>query len=302
MPDRYQEHVFTGMNPETFQLNASRLEAFIHSIMTNSPIVEILREAIEFKKLNNNYFKSASFEELIGDIYAHLYDTFVPEIIAKETAEENRVRMRLDNILAAPTNAAETPPPEQPGEQGAERRTKANRVTPREIIRKAEAIAARPAPVVPIKAFKTLAPAPTSEQERRGPSSPMIAVLINEDPSRDPGSSVPGSVHDSADDESELSEIDDDIAEDKPANAVESRTPMFPNLEKVGTNESAGADNGGGFVTANETQDEEEEEEDDDDDDDEEIGAPQEKQAELEARGGSEERKLQEVGESAMEL
>ena len=296
MPDRYQEDVFTGMNPETFQLNASRLEAYIHSIMTNSPIVEILREAIEFKKLNNNYFKSASFEELIGDIYAHLYDTFVPGIIAKETAEENRVRMRLDNILAAPTNAAETPPPDQLGEQGAERRTKANRVTPREIIRKAEAIAARPAPTVPIKPFKALAPAPTSEQDRPPESSPVIAVLIHEDSARDPGSSVPGSVHDSADDESELSEVDDEMAEDKPADAVDGRTPLFPDLEKVGTNESAGADNGGGFVTANETQD------DDEDDDDEEIGAPQENQADGKARGEPEEQKPQEVGDGAMEL
>ena len=281
------------MNPETFQLNASRLEAFIHSTMTSTQILEILREAIEFKKLNNNYFKSGTFEELIGDIYAHLYDTFVPEIIAKETAEENRVRMRLDNILAAPTNAAETPPPDQAGEQGAERRTKANRVTPREIIRKAEAIATRPAPTVPMKAFKPLAPAPASEHDRPPPNSPAIAVLIHEDPVRDPGSSVPGSVHDSADDESELSDVDDELAEDKPANTVDSRPPLFPNLEKVGTNESAGADNGGGFVTANETQD------DEDDEDDEDIGTSQVEQVDVEGRVDPEE--PQEVGD-AMEL
>ena len=285
------------MNPETFQLNASRLEASMHSAMMNSPILEILREAIEFKKLNNNYFKSGTFEELIGDIYAHLYDTFLPEILAKETAEENRIRMRLDNILAAPTNAAETPPSDQAGEQGAERRTKANRVTPREIIRKAEAIAARPAPTVPIKTFKPLAPAPASEQDRPATNSPAIVVLIHEDAARDPGSSVPGSVHDSADDESELSEVDDEMAEDKPANTGDSRPPLFPHLEKVGTNESTGADNGGGFVTANETQDDD----DDDDDDDEEIGAPRKKRAEVEGRVDDEEREAPEV-DDAMEL
>ena len=286
------------MNPETFQLNAFRLEASIHSTMTSSPILEILREAIEFKKLNNNYFKSGLFEELIGDIYAHLFDTFVPEILAKETAEENRVRMRLDNILAAPNNAAETPPPDQPGEQGAERKTKANRVTPREIIRKAEAIATRPAPTIPAKALKTLAPAPASEQERVAANSPLIAVVIHEDPGRDPGSSVPGSVHDSADDESELSEADDDMVEDKSANAVESKPPLFHNLVKVGTNESAGADNGGGFVTANETQDDEE---DEDDEDDEELGALQEQQAEAEGRVGPQKQEPQGTGD-AMEL
>ena len=288
------------MNPETFQLNASRLEASIHLTMPNSPILEILREAIEFKKLNNNYFKSGIFEELIGDIYAHLYDTFVPEIIAKETAEENRVRMSLDNILSAPTNAAETPPPDQAGEQGAERRTKANRVTPREIIRKAEAIAARPAPTLPVKALKTLAPAPASELDRPPSGSPLLAVVVHEDAVRDPGSSVPGSVHDSADDESELSDVDDEVAEEKPANVVERRSPLFPNLVKVGTNESAGADNGGGFVTANEAQDDEDEDEEDDDEE-EDTRAPREEQAEAEDRGRSEEREPQEPGD-AMEL
>lgn len=287
------------MNPETFQVNASRLEASIHSTMKNPPILEILREAIEFKKLNNNYFKSGIFEELIGDIYAQLYDTFVPEIIAKETAEENRVRMRLDNILAAPTNAAETPSPDHAGDQSAERRTKANRVTPREIIRKAEAIATRPAPTVPIRAFKTLAPAPASEQDKPAPNSPAIAVLIHEDPVRDPGSSVPGSVHDSADDESELSDVDDEMAEDKPASSVEGRPPLFPNLEKVGTNESAGADNGGGFVTANESQDDEDDDndDDDDDDDDEEIGASQGVQVDIEDRVAPEEQEQEKVVE-----
>lgn len=288
------------MNPETFQLNASRLEASIHSTMTSSPILEILREAIEFKKLNNNYFRNGSFEELIGDIYAHLYDTFVPGIIAKETAEENRVRMRLDNILAAPTNTAETPPPDQAGEQGAERRTKANRVTPREIIRKAEAIAARPAPTVPAKALKPLAPAPALEQGRPAPSSPVVAAVIQEDNVRDPGSSVPGSVHDSADDESELSEVDEDMAEeDKPAIAVENGPPLFPNLVKVGTNESAGAENGGGFVTANETQDDDED--DGDDDNDEQMGTLQEGQAEVEGRVERKEQEPQVKGD-AMEL
>lgn len=252
------------MNPATFQLNAARLEAWAHSLSSNAPIIDVLREAIEFKKLNNNYFKSSIFEDVIGDIYAHLYETVVPELIAKETAEENRVRMRVDNILTtSSTNATETPPPGPAGEQVGERRTKANRVTSREIIRKAEAIAAKPVLTVPAKILKPLAPAPASEQGKV-PGTPALAVVVHDDATRDPGSSVPGSVHDSADDESELSEADEEVLEVKATSAGETRAPLFPNLvsTNTGATKTDGMDtSGGGFVTANEGLDEEEEEE-----------------------------------------
>jgi len=216
------------MDPETFQLHAARLETYVHSQQTTPPLLDILREAIELKKLNNNLFRPINlFEDLIRDIYAHLYDNIIPRVMKNDAAEENRVRMRVDNILTNPTPAVvETPPPDaQGGEQP--RKSGARYVTPREIVRKAEAIAAKPAPTVPAKVLKPLAPAPSMEIGAVPPSdAPRLAVVIHTDGANDVGSSVPGSVHDSADDESELSEVD----EDQPSDVVKARIPMFPNL------------------------------------------------------------------------
>lgn len=222
------------MDPETFQLHAARLETHVHLQETSPALLDILREAIELKKLNNNLFKPINlFEDLIRDIYAHIYDNIIPTLIKIDAAEENRVRMRVDNILTNPTPAViETPPPDaQGGEQP--KKSGARYVTPREIVRKAEAIAAKPAPSVPAKVFKPLAPAPSSEVGAIPPSdAPKLAVVIHTDGANDVGSSVPGSVHDSADDESELSEVDEDVAEELPPTTelVQTRTPMFPNL------------------------------------------------------------------------
>lgn len=217
------------MDPELYQNNAARLETWMQSQTTNPPSLDILREAIELQKLNNKLYKSNLFEDLIRDVYAHLYDSVIPEL----HAEENRVRMRVDNILTNPTpSIVGTPPPDPANAQGEQHRSKAKWVTGREIVRKAEAIAAMRAPTVPAKPLKPLAPAPATEQERASGSNPNLVVPIAADADKDPGSSVPGSVHDSADDESELSEVDDALVDEKPEGIIEGRPPLFPNLPR----------------------------------------------------------------------
>ena len=233
--DGYTDIIFQGLEPETFQLHATRLETFVHALPAPPPLLEILREAIELKKLNNNLFRPINiFEDLIRDIYAHLYDSIIPGLVKNDAVEENRVRMRVDNILSNPMpSTVETPPPELAGAPGGEqpKKTLARYITARELVRKAEAIAAKPAPTVPTKVFKNLAPAPTSEVGNGLPgSAPKLAVVIHADGSHDAGSSVPGSVHDSADDESELSEVDDEVADAEPEVEEvvrEEREPMF---------------------------------------------------------------------------
>ena len=233
----YSEIIFQGMDPEVFQLHATRLETHVHSQQVSPPLLEILREAIELKKLNNNLFRPITlFEELIRDVYAHLYDSIIPALVKNDAVEENRVRMRVDNILSNPTpRMAETPPPDSIGMQGGEQPKKsgARYVTAREIVRKAEAIAAKPAPTVPAKVLKALAPAPALEEGGRLESeAPRVAVVINNDLVTEVVSSAPGSVHDSADDESELSDVDDEVADaaPEPRDAPIERPPMFPNL------------------------------------------------------------------------
>ncbi len=226
----------------------------MHSQMTSPPVVDILREAIELKKLNNNLFKSTLFEDLIRDIYAHLYDSVVPDVIAQDAVEENRVRMSVDTILTNPTPSVETPPVDLSAAQAEQQKSRAKWLTQRELVRRAEAIAAKPAPTVPAKVLKALAPAPISPKEHGKPtgqpgSTPALAVVIDLD--KDVPSSVPGSVHDSADDESELSEVDEEVVESKITDAAGERPPLFPNLLGPKTEDVGDEDMGG--VTGDET-------------------------------------------------
>ena len=218
--DGYSEIKFQGMDPDAFQLHSARLEVHVHALPNSPPLLDILREAIELKKLNNNLFRPINpFEDLIRDAYAHLYDSIIPGLIKNDAAEENRVRMRVDNILSNPMpSTVETPPPEGFGPGGEQpKRSGARYVTAREIVRKAEAIAAKPAPTVPAKIFKPLAPAPSLEMGARPPDdAPRLAVVVDNEAANEAGSSAPGSVHDSADDESELSEVDDELADAEP--------------------------------------------------------------------------------------
>ena len=234
------------MDPEIFQSHTARLETHVHSLPSSLPYLDILREAIELKKLNNNLLKPINpFEDLIRDIYAHLYHNIMPGLIKDDAAEENRVRMRVDNILSNPLpSMVETPPPDMGNAQGEQpKKGGARYVTQREIVRKAEAIAAKPAPTVPVKVLKPLAPAPSFESGAKPLSeAPKVAVVINADGGNDVASSAPGSVHDSADDESELSEVDEEVpnpesklqpevgAEPGADEIVTDRAVLFPNL------------------------------------------------------------------------
>lgn len=213
--------IFNGITYEVFTLNADRLEA--HLSDTTSPLLDIIKDTIELKKTNQNLMKVTTIEDLTVDTYTMLYEQTVPDLIAKSNDEENRVRMRVDHVLMAPEDSATaTPPPDpnaRPGEPLAPKRLK--NVTRREVIRRAEALIAKPAAaILDAKVAKSTDHA--TEQE----GTSRIAVVIQNDISKDAGSSAAGSVHDSADDESELSELDEFVG------APEKPSTFFPNLSK----------------------------------------------------------------------
>ena len=180
--------------------------------------------------------KSAPIEDLVGDTYAHLYELVVPELVVKSNTEENRVRMRVDQLLMNASTVAPEEPPIEPSTKSSRPKS----VGRREIQRKAEALVARPAPLPaavsskPIPAVsntKTLAAVAIPEREpEQVKSGALLAVREMEDAGKDL-SSVPGSLHDSADDESELSEIEDG-AEEALDEALDDEgvKVLFPNL------------------------------------------------------------------------
>lgn len=213
--------MFKNISHDIFVLNADRLEAWAHLPSTECPIIEILREAVELKKTNANLMKPTIIEDFIADAYAHLHRSIVPELIARSNEEESRGRMRVDHLMNVDNPPVGTPSPGPAGnpEEAAPPRQRIRGVGRRELQKRADALVNKPASVqVSVKAPKTppLASGPTT------PRSTLQVVIKQDDQIRD-NSSIPGSVHDSADDESELTDAED------VAPTIEPR-PLFPNL------------------------------------------------------------------------
>ena len=154
--------------------------------------------------------------------------------------------MRVDNILAGPTpenGKPETTSTAQMDRQASDPmaiyKRKLTTITHREIIRKAEALMVKPPAIAtPKPAARTLG----SIVELGKP--PAVAVVV---PSQSPAKEIisvpnsPISVHDSADDESELSDVGDEGAEeDVKEEDLQAKAPMFPNLFGVNRNGSGG--------------------------------------------------------------
>ena len=270
----HEEGVFRTMDHDEFQIVARKLETYAHDPDTSNLVLDILRDAIELKKLNNSLMKGPLIDDLIVDCYASLYQTFVATLPLEEKVEptpgsdNNTVhrepiqddgshkRMELGSILTAQADgnteparpvAASTakpnisvPPTVEPSLMPAStaRAPRPKAVTRREVQRKAEGLTVRPPPIktptllkhtvvprtsvtvdVPRHSAKHVrSPSPTDAQAAAvglglGPvEGSRVANIVREDLDdgvMSGGSSRPGSVHDSADDESELSELEE---------------------------------------------------------------------------------------------
>ncbi|KAI9703488.1 MAG: Histone transcription regulator 3 [Bogoriella megaspora] len=244
VPEGYEDIVFKSITSEDFSKRAPLVEAWSRSPSNTSSLVDVLRETIELKKLNNSLMKSTLIDDLIGDTYALMYGTVGTELEANAEAQqppngtqegsstatatapatggrESGVMslsnmMNVDGIADVSSNAP-TPTPTNNGDSTAPKpRTRG--VGRRELRQAAEAAVLKPAGApVPIK------PQPIQTAES---AKPQVLMEIRNEGRSGIDESAPGSVHDSADDESELSELeeaDDEILV----------RPMFPGLIKA---------------------------------------------------------------------
>ncbi|KAL8780452.1 MAG: hypothetical protein Q9213_006464 [Squamulea squamosa] len=270
VPSDYSDSAFKNISHDLFLQNADRLEAWAQQPTTISHKLrelEIIREAIELKKTNAKLIKEAVIEDLIGDVYAFLFVRMTPELIGLENEEESRSRMRVDHLMNSEKPATSTPSPDPAGKADdvAPTRQRIRGVGRKELQKRAEALVVKPVVVQPaVKPPKS--PAPTSELLPTPRST--IQVVIKQKDSRNDTPSVRGSLHDSADDESELSDVDD-------APETTKARPLFPNLgdSKVEADEDdkEGSDQQterGDDDAAEERQDERMEEEEEDEADD----------------------------------
>lgn len=267
IPEAHEDTIFKMVSLDTFTVNGNRLEAWVHSIppsatpSTPIKLVDLLRETIELKKINGNLMKSTLIDDLIGDIFARIYEELVPELVAKSNDEENRDRMRVDHLLMNTDGPAADGPSiplpfgtsyGQGGDQPT-MRVRPKIVGRRDIGRKAEALVAKSLAPPPVSKPKTPTSGPTSAPLGEKTLAVVIerpANLVDDLAAKD-ASSAPGSVHDSADDESE-SELSEIAEEDE--EKVESEMREKPSLSPG----PVGRDEGGGVV---DTGDEETEDE-----------------------------------------
>ncbi|KAF2633972.1 transcriptional corepressor of histone-like protein genes [Macroventuria anomochaeta] len=75
-----EDSAFKSVNQEDFNALAARLEAWCQSPSTQHPVLDVLRDAIELKRLNNGLMKTTTIDDLIGDSYAMLYTTIGPTL------------------------------------------------------------------------------------------------------------------------------------------------------------------------------------------------------------------------------
>ncbi|KAH9844824.1 histone transcription regulator 3 [Teratosphaeria destructans] len=228
-----------------------------------SPALDVLREVQELKKINQSLMKPAPIDDLIGDAYAQLFAT-----IGKTLWQEEQ-RIKQEEEARRPPPAAS--PPRNPmmslnhlmnvdgaSDVDAARASSANTAP----------IAAQPEPLprkkvgVGRREIRLCAEAcnqKASAAIANRAANTRVEVVINTSRSLAgeyfAHTSAPGSVDDDADDESELSELEEDEAVDEDENGEDDvaksskPAPLFPHLPQTRTESQEGSL---GFETADE--------------------------------------------------
>ncbi|KAK7552117.1 hypothetical protein IWX49DRAFT_167783 [Phyllosticta citricarpa] len=287
IPEGHEDAVFKAINHEEWLVWAGKLETWCRKPENKSPVLEVLTEAIELRRLNNNLMKATLIDDLIGDTYALLYQQVLPQLLAESgpaptsetvqppsgaaAAPERTNMMSMQNImnmdgtsdqqgqtpafqvLNLQSSTQPQPSPAEPPITAAAPKTRLKGVGRRELMRKADAAVTRPVAApsttnIPIRATPTPKSAPPAADATAGAAED--ATKVKEEPEAEGEAegeaeaeadgqdeqqegaqetaeegtqeetetgtgaaepSAPASVHDSADDESELSELDEDL-------------------------------------------------------------------------------------------
>lgn len=96
----HEEGVFRPIGWEEFSTKTARLESLTSFAPESLVLLELIRDSLELKKLNNNLMKVTMFEDLIADLYARLYEVNMPQLL-EQVNEENKEKMKVDHLLMA---------------------------------------------------------------------------------------------------------------------------------------------------------------------------------------------------------
>ena len=84
IPDGRERAVFDPISFEEFTKNSEKLEEWALDEDTSSIVLDVMRDAIELKKINNSLLKGGAIDDLIGDAYACMYEAFVAQLPREE--------------------------------------------------------------------------------------------------------------------------------------------------------------------------------------------------------------------------
>ncbi|KAJ5290188.1 uncharacterized protein N7443_010441 [Penicillium atrosanguineum] len=265
----HEEGVFKPIGWEEFSTKTARLESLTQLVAESQPLLELIRDSLELKKLNNNLMKVTMFEDLVADLYARIYELNMPQL-TEQVNDENKEKMKVDHLLMGgdATTEASTPASSAPAADTPAPRGRTKGIARRDIQKRADTIvnlklgprttakfatATEPDQPTPRRPSTTATSGPTSAPQEPGTQA---SATENNDATRQ---SDPNDAQDS-----------DDEGEDgsKPKDSSEGK-PMFPNLHKnvseTGDAEDDGA--GSGDEGGDEAEGEEGDEEGDEDED-----------------------------------
>ncbi|CAO2647933.1 Nn.00g088550.m01.CDS01 [Neocucurbitaria sp. VM-36] len=106
VPDGQEDSAFKSLNHDEFNILALRLEAWCQNPATQHPVLDVLRDTIELKRLNNGLMKSPPIDDLIGDTYALLYTLIVPTLPPLPSEQQQQPIQPVQPAQIAPSATA----------------------------------------------------------------------------------------------------------------------------------------------------------------------------------------------------
>lgn len=239
----HEESIFKPISWDEFVANTGRLENLSELAPRSAALLELLRDSIELKKLNNNLMKVSQLEDLIADLYSRLYELNLPQV-KEQATEESKGRMKFDHILMASTDgAADAPTPTPPAgsantsfDAPAPPRGRTKGIARRDIQKRAETIvngklSNRTLNTKPLGATTVAGAGGDTETSQQPPTTAADAASSSAPPASlkttDRKDRVSRKAADGGNSDSELSEIDDE----KLSKLDAERAKDFPDLK-----------------------------------------------------------------------
>ena len=250
MSEGLETSTFSNVVHEDFLARKEPLEKWMQAQETGaSPALDALREVQELKKINQSLMKPGAIDDLIGDSYAHLYNTVGQRLWDEQRRlkEEEEARrpppvaspprnpmMSLHHLMNIDGSSDSSAVPSLPSQPPAGLAAQPDQAPARRKI----GVGRREIRTTAESCFQKAAAATPSSSSKATASLPRVQVVIDSSREMRAGdisaeTSAPGSIHDSADDESELSELEEEGDDESncPVPIEDTRPrPMFPGL------------------------------------------------------------------------